>query len=751
MLTLASSRSLVFPTLTVLLIAIAISITTLIPKAHSEPIHTLANMATLPLAFIPNQGQFAPDVEMQVQGRGGTLSFFQDEVLFRLDSDTEVWLEWEGATTPTSLRGIDRLPGVANVIRGNDATRWQSNIPMYGGVRYENLYPGIDLRYDGNDGTLKGTYTVAAGVAATQIRWQFNGAEKVSLTPTGDLEITLPTGERMIEKAPVSWQVINGVQVDVPTHYLIHGQSVGFNFPQGYNPAYELTIDPTLLYSTYVGGAAADEAKGVTVDSNNNIYIYGETLSEDLLGQSTPSIGSSDLFIAKLNPAGTQILYLSIMGSAGGDYAKDVATDGQGNAYISVYTLDDFFPTVNPLWAEPPNGWDTGVVVKFNSTGSVVYSTYLPLRVNDATHNLAVDSAGNAHITGIYVGAVDPQGNFLGDQVGLLKLTPNGQKLALGLHIGADARNSHEQGVALALDSTGNMYVAGIQEDGDADYVFGTPNAHQPICGDVAAGSTFCGRDGFIYIVSPTGDLTYASYHGGEGMDVPVSIDTDGQGNVLIAGTTTSPDFPTANALQTTCPIYTGTGNCSQARGFVSMIKLDPTQSTMTYSTYWGAPERESNNEITGALLDDAGNAYVTGWTNGRQFPLLNPIQAELYESFCSTLGSDRYCFDSFISKFTPTGQLAFSTYFGAIFDEFPFDIALDNDDNILVVGLTEANNFPTTSNALQPDNLLSDDGFFIKIGMGSSAPPTVTVTTPPITPIPNAKRIFLPQVGGRP
>lgn len=751
MLTIASSRSFVFPTLALLLVVVALSITTFIPKIRSEPPHALANFGALPLAFIPNQGQFASNVEMQVQGRGGTLSFFQNTVLFRLNSDAQVRLEWEGATPSPTLTGIDRLPGVANVIRGKDARQWHMDIPMYSGVQYATLYPGIDLRYDGNDGTLKGTYTVAVGASPDQIRWHFTGAEHLSITAAGDLEILLPAGERMVEKAPLSWQMIDGKQAEVPTHYVIDGQSVGFVFPQGYNPVYELIIDPTLLYSTYVGGAAADETRGVTVDSANNIYIYGETFSEDLLGQSTPHIGSSDLFIAKLNPAGTQILYLSIIGSVGGDFAKDVATDGQGNAYISVYTLDDNFPTLNPLWPTPPNGWDTGAVVKFNSTGAVVYSTYLPLRVNEATHNLAVDSAGNAYITGIYVGAIDPQGNPLGDQVGLIKLTPNGQELALGLHMGADARNSHERGVALTIDSAGNMYIAGIQEDGDADYVFGTPNAHQPICGDVAAGSSFCGRDGFMYVVTPSGELSYASYHGGEGMDLPVSIDTDGQGNVLIAGTTTSPDFPTVNALQATCPIYTGTGSCNTPRGFVSMIRIHPTQSTMTYSTYWGAPERESNNEITAAVLDSDGNAYVTGWTNGRQFPLQDPLQDELYISFCSTFGSERYCFDSFVSKFTPTGQLAFSTYFGAFADEFPLDITLDNDDNILFVGLTEANNFPTTSNALQRDNLMGDDGFLVKIGAGSSAPPTVTVTTPPITPIPNAKRIFLPYLGGRP
>jgi hypothetical protein len=305
------------------------------------------------------------------------------------------------------------------------------------------------------------------------------------------------------------------------------------------------------------------------------------------------------------------------------------------------------------------------------------------------------------------------------------------------------------------------IYIVGAQEFGYGEDTFGTPNAHQPICGEVASGSSWCEQEGFLYVLNGDGSLSYASYHGGKAGDEPVAVATNGDGNVLIAGTTRSPDFPTVNALQPTCPLSQGTGSCDQSRGFVSLIQIHPTQSTVRYSTYWGAPDVESGNAITALVMDDAGNAYVAGWTDGLQFPLKDPIQSTLNTSICNLGGSERYCYDGFISQFTPNGQLGFSTYFGATFDDLAYDLAVDETGTIFFVGQTEAADFPTTGTAIQPDNLMQDDGFLVKIGMGAVPPPTGTPTatvspggatpTPTVTPIPNAKKNYLPLVGGRP
>jgi hypothetical protein len=123
------------------------------------------------------------------------------------------------------------------------------------------------------------------------------------------------------------------------------------------------------------------------------------------------------------------------------------------------------------------------------------------------------------------------------------------------------------------------------------------------------------------------------------------------------------------------------------------------------------------------AALDSNGRATVLGYTSGRYFPTANPIQPHISESYCTTFGSERLCFDAFVLTFTPTGSLSFGTYLGANYDEFPYGLALKG-NNIFITGLTEANNFPVTSDAFQTMNQPGDDAFIVKISSGSTPPP---------------------------
>jgi hypothetical protein len=430
------SRPMILMVLATLALFMLAGVVAVAPKVSPLPPPQQSTLTTLPLAFIPNQGQMDAKIQLQVQARGGTLSFFQDEIRFTLDADTEVRLYWEGTTAAPDVAGMNRLPGVANIMRGNDPARWQTDLPLYGGASYTQLYPGIDLYYDGKEGTLKGTYTVAPGADPTSIRWKFEGVDTIAIDEqSGDLRIALPDGQTMIEKAPISWQIINGEQAFVPTRYQVEGQTTSFVFPDGYDPAYPLVIDPTLLYSSYIGGNSSDSTNGIALDGNGNIYLTGETYSTDFLGQSEPVAGSSDIFVAKLDATGTQLLYLTVIGTDSSEYARDIQVDNQGNAVVTLDTFSTVFPMVNPLWGTREDPADTAILMKLNNNGQVGYSTYLPLRGLEATHNLALDAAGNPHVTGIFNGAQDPDGNWLGEQVALVKLSADGQSLLLGGHI----------------------------------------------------------------------------------------------------------------------------------------------------------------------------------------------------------------------------------------------------------------------------------------------------------------------------
>jgi hypothetical protein len=482
----------------------------------------------------------------------------------------------------------------------------------------------------------------------------------------------------------------------------------------------------TLAYSTYVGGDGVDENKDIALDSAGNIYVIGETGSDNFLGSGLSIFGYSDIFVAKFNPSGSALLYLTLIGSTSTDTPLALRVDGGGNVYATGLVFADDFPTHNALWPTRPHYANNGVLFKLNSSGNLVYSTYLPLDVFDARHNLAVDTAGNAFVTGT---------SFRGEmsnQIGLLQISPDGGQLLLEQYVGGP---DSEKGTAVALDPRGNIYLTGTTAGGDAFPV--TANAHQPVCGDIFYNRrTYCYQDGVIVVLNSFGQVTYSSHHGGSFTDEPQAIATDGQGRVLIAGNTASGQFPLAQALQPACPLDPATDDCRAARGFVSLLQVDNGVGDLVYSTYLGATEAGSTNVVTAAALDSSGQATVIGYTNGRSFPTANPIQAQLAESFCTTLGSQRLCFDAFVTTFTPGGGLTFSSYLGATFDEYPYGLTLHN-SSIFMTGLTEAHDFPVTNNAFQPANQVSDDGFIVQISGGSAPPP----------PPPGDYFVFLPVV----
>lgn len=483
----------------------------------------------------------------------------------------------------------------------------------------------------------------------------------------------------------------------------------------------------TLLYSSYLGGDGADYGKGVAVDSFGDIYVLGQTFSDALFGQEIERNGYSDIFVAKFDPTGSKLLYSAVIGGKDSESPMSIAVDGQGNVYVTSYTSDDTFPTMNAQWTAPAE-YTNGVLFKLDSQGEMVYSTYLPFDVFYSRHNLAVDAAGNVYVTGSYSAMEDDDGNFLRDQIGLVKFDPAG-KVLLERNVGG---NGTDYGIAIALDKSGNIYLAGSTSEGDGFPV--TDNAYQSECGDILYAAdddvnAYCYSDAVVVILNPAGEVLYSSYFGGSFTDDPNSIATDSKGNVMLAGDTASGTFPLVNAIQTTCPIADYSDDCESGHVYVAVMHIalnGKEKATLTYSTYLGATERNSRNTILAATMDSAGNAYLTGYTSGKKFPLANSVQAELSEGFCYTLSSERYCFDAFVTKFSLNGQLLMGSYLGSEFDEYPYGIAVDNKGMIYLTGTTEGSEFPTTDNAYEPNNLINDDVFLAKIAVAatSSTPP---------------------------
>ena len=705
---------------------------------------SLADVAGMPLQFVPNIGQSDPAVRMEARGLGGTLFFGPDAVTLVLPSgagDPAVArLRFDGANAAPEIKGVSRAPGVVNYHRGADPARWQTDAPAYAGMIYERLYPGIDLRYDGDGGTLKGTYFVAPGADPARIRWRYDGARGMRLDPaTGNLEVDLG-GAQLIEHAPVAWQMIDDRRVPVDVQFSRQGRSLGFALGH-YDPAHALVIDPTLLYGSYLGGSGLDEARDIAVDGDGNIYVAGTTLSTDFPGANNALTNDADILVAKLNPQGTAVLWSTYLGGARemlSDYddqgvalavspAGEVVVAGSsGTTFSFPVTSDALMPTQAPR--------SNAVLAKLDGAGALVYGTYLGINLSIASNYhmvdkpLALDRDGNIYLTGQW--EREPYGADGSRDVAVLGIKADGSDWLLRGYFGGD--KGGEWGTSIAVGANDKLYLTGVTfATGLNDFPV-TANAFQPACsGKLAPGSdgTSCGYDGFVTVINPDGVFDYSTFLGAA-VDGANAIAVDGAGNMYVSGRIVTPFLPTVNAYQAACPSGRDpqyTGLCNSYEAFVMRLNADGGQA---WSTYLGSSDAEAVEEVGGMAVSAGGTVYVTGVTNGPAFPTRHAVQPAFGGGQCE----QRPCNDAFVSVLTPEGRLWSSTFLGGSGDDYAYGITLDGAGNPYVIGATHSADFQTTTGAVQTGRSGAADMFIAKLDVVSAPPPP---TTEPTTPAP--------------
>jgi hypothetical protein len=672
----------------------------------------------LPLAFVPNEGQISEEIMFQARAMGGMLSFTSQQVIFNLPGG-KVALQFEGANPDTQVWGEDLLLGVVNYYADKDPAKWRTDLPTYGYLVYQQLYPGIDLRYEGTEGRLKGTYLVAPGADPARISWQYSGAAATRVDPlSGDLQVQLAkaaeTGENLlIERAPLVWQESAGERIPVDARYSIsEGGMVSFELG-AYDSTLPLIIDPDLVYSSYLGGTLPDDAYTVAVDGQGNAFISGSTLSTDFLDYPGTS-GTEDVWIVKLNAAGSAALYTTYLVGNDSERPDDIALDSNGNAYLTGYTGSANFPTLNATQPDLAGGWDF-FATKLNPQGQLVFSTFLGTIYTEEPAGIAVDAQGQLHITGMING-----------RAVIYKLAADGNLLYGALYGGSTYGQT--AGTGIAVNSAGEVYLTG--ETGQKDLGV-TPGAFQDECDGIVNEYRSCRGDIFLTKLNNANrledlEVLFSSYYGGLSSDHPEDLRLDANGYVYLAGTTISVDFPvTANAYQASCPSGTDPSNTEQCLNFEAfVVKLEPDFGGIVYSTYFGADYKDYAKAIA---YDSSGAAYITGWTEGNDLPLLNEIQDHA-GGICYTYANyPRFCIDSYVAKFDPAGALVYNTYLGGISDDFTDDIAAEVDGDVYVVGNTLSTNFPTTAGSIQADiPNPGRHGFVSKIGQGNEPPPPV-------------------------
>ncbi len=601
-----------------------------------------------------------------------------------------------GANKTPEVTGSEALPGRVNYLIGNDPKRWRTGIPTYGKVKYASVYPGVDLLYYGNQQQLEYDFVLAPGADPGQIRMGFtlaqgdHGVSPLRISDGGELLLDVGGGEIRMRR-PFVYQEIGGLRREVSGGYVldVKKQTVGFQVA-AYDRRLPLVIDPILSYATYLGGTGDDYAQDIDVDAAGYIYVTGYTRSMDFPTASAMqgvSMGGFDLFIVKLDPTGSSLVYATYLGGKGDDIANGMAVDGVGATYITGYTVSANFPTVSPIQGVLNGGFDV-FVAKLNPSGSaLVYSTYLGGADNDAGYGITVDGSGNAYVTGdtgslnfpVFLPIQATHAPIVGTDAKakydafIAKLNPAGSALLYSTYLGG---SFGESGHVVVLDAAGNTYLTGHTESPD----FPMASPLQPTLGGM--------MDAFVTKLDAAGStLLYSTYLGGSvgfvagnDMDFSMDMDVDAAGNAYVAGYTGSTDFPVVNPIQATH--RGGTHD-----GFVS--KLSPDGAALLYSTYLGGTG--SNDTVHGIAVDRLGNAYAIGYTNSVDFPVVSPLQA----TKAGAIGT----YDGFITKLNVDGSaLVYSTYFGGSGTDYLRKVTVDGMSNVYVAGYTKSTNFPTQS-----------------------------------------------------
>jgi hypothetical protein len=713
-------------------------------------------LSQLPLYFERNDGQAGRDTRFLSRTAGFTLLLNDNETVFSLVRGPHagaagskaasgevaaavVRARLDGARHAPAIVGEAQTDGHSNYFIGNDASHWHRDVPQFGRVRYQGVYPGVDVVYYGNQHQLEYDFVLAPGADARPIRLSYHGAESLRLDDKGSLVIATPLGD-MVQHAPVAYQTIDGVRRTVAARFQLDQRSNAVSFALAdYDHSRALVIDPVLTYAA-VAGDAGDYISGIAVDSSGVVYIssiaYGDSLNATAGTFQTSNKGTgygTNVFVTAFTPGTTaNVKFATFLGGSAScrpnatalpcaqqsdesdpkDFPTGLAIDGAGKVYLTGAASSSDFPLLHPVQgsnkAYATGGTNAFVSVLSASGNQLVYSTYLGgSGSGDMGKAIAVytdpsDLSTHAYVAG-FTGSSDlsaSPGVVQGSQAGqgdafVARFSAGGVQEFLTLLGGS----GYDSASGIAVDGTGAAYVSGFTKS--ANFPTATPMQAQ---NNHSSG----GSNAFVAkLNSSATQLVYSTYLGGTGNgaaagDVANGIAIDNGGNayvtgaaystpqVVVAGSNTNPTtgFPvTANTFQTT-------NNAAAVSGFNAFVtELDASGQHLVYSTYIGGSGQATGTGDAGAAiaLDAGGNAFVAGSAQSLDFPVLHAYQASNRTQ--STTGSNAIAF-----QLAPGGQsLVYSTYIGGGQTDAAYAVAVDQYGYTYLAGSTSSSNFTAT------------------------------------------------------
>ncbi|MBI4671755.1 MAG: SBBP repeat-containing protein [Chloroflexi bacterium] len=696
---------------------------TLPATPHDSPLVNPARVSTAlahtPVMFIENAGQFDAGARFQVRGGDGAL-FLADDALWvtlfekpkadaapapELHDPTRanapqantpqkgvnLRLSFVGANPQPHLEPFDRLDTHVSYFTGSDASQWHPDVPVWGGVRYKDLYPGIDLELTSENGQMVQRFVAREGANLDAVQLRVEGADVIDL---GNETLRLKTA---VGEYAMPLFEMRGVASDRVPQPALAENVVRAPFVKSKigNQKSEINNASALLYATFLGGEFYNQGNGIITDSAGNAYVAGRTSAPyfpTTPGAFQTTFGGTffDAFVSKFNATGTGLIYSTFLGGSDDEWGRGIALDTVGNTYVTGYTESDDFPITLGAFQTTYNGGGAAFVTKLNATGTALeYSTFLG---NSSWGNaISLDTGGNAHVTGYTSSASFPitpgafQTTYNSNQDAFVtKLNATGTALVYSTFLGGD---SIDADYSIALDINGNAYVTGYTESANFPTTTG------------AFQTTYGGReDAFVTQLNATGTaLVYSTFLGSNNAEWGWGITLNAAGNAYVTGETNSYNFPTTlGAFQTT----------SGGSGIdVFVTKLNVTGTALEYSTFLGGSGYDTG---VGIALDADGNAYVTGRTTSVNFPTITG-------AFQTT--KRRKNLDPFMTKLHAAGTaLVYSTFLRGASYDWGSAIALDAVGNAYLTGGTSSPNFPTTSGAFQTTIRGYEDVFVSKL-----------------------------------
>ncbi len=567
------------------------------------------------LVFEPNRGQSEPSTRFVSHSGGHSILLRDAETIFTFpDPSSVVRMTLVGQNPHPSIEGQDLQAGVSNYLIGNDPSQWHSGVPQFARVKYGDVYPGIDLIYYGNDRQLEYDFLVAPNGNPSAVRIEFQGADTVSIGPEGDLVLHTAAGE-VRHQRPIAYQTRGGVRESVDARFVVEGKRASFALGK-YDQSRPLVIDPKLIWSTYLGGPGDDQANDVAVDAAGNAYVTGAAEAVDQAppaGVLNPPAGKGfQIFISKVNAAGS-LVYCTYIGGSGTEEGHSIALDAAGNIYVTGFTTSTDFPLVNAVQTKAGGSQDAYLIKVNNDGNALLYSTYFGGSQLDRAYGIAVDPAGNAFIAGNTLSRDFPtknpfqsaSGGGLGDAF-VAKFATNGA-LAYSSYLGG---SGNDQAYDVARDDDGNVIVTGF-----------TTSQNFPTVKAVYSKFRGGSDDAFISKINDSGtSLIFSTYFGGSGSDSGVRLTVDKDKNIYLTGQTSSIDFPLKNPAQA---LFGGIADLTTTTFDAFLLKLNPDGQDASFSTYIGGEDTEGG---VGVAVDKNGFIYLAGYTNSLQFYAINAV-----------------------------------------------------------------------------------------------------------------------------